>query len=170
MFYTSISKPNFRTNISPPHTLGPVPSTLANIRDGSWRPVAPHVTPELEDLVGRMLRADPSRRLSLASVASHKWMRGPMAEAVVRPEAGAGAGTGAMGVGGGGGSAAAAAGGGGAAAPPQTRPRPENSLERMLASLRMGKGGGGAGAGGAGGGVAGRGGGAGASARTRSPA
>ena len=49
-------------------------STLANIARGAYRPLPPHLSPPLRDLVAGLLQVDPARRLTLAAARRHPWL------------------------------------------------------------------------------------------------
>lgn len=51
-----------------------VKMTLRNIMDGRIAPITRNVSPQVEDLILRMLNPDPAKRLTLREVARHPWL------------------------------------------------------------------------------------------------
>ena len=54
--------------------------TLANVRDGKFRPLPPDVSPQCCDLIGAMLKKRVHKRISLSNIAKHVWMKMQMEE------------------------------------------------------------------------------------------
>ena len=90
---------------------GNVTATLRRVREGRVNPFPKGVNPAARDLVGRMIRVDPSRRARLEDVANHPWLREETEGEVEMGDAASGsAGHDPAGPGGGAGTAAAPAG------------------------------------------------------------
>ena len=70
---------------SPPHLPSPAAEnpacpqnaveTLRNIARGAYRPLPARLSPELRDLLQRMMCLDPRQRISLEGVAAHPWLQ-----------------------------------------------------------------------------------------------
>lgn len=65
--------------------------TLKNIARGTYRPLPAHLSPQLRDLLQRMLCQDPQQRISLEQVAAHPWLQAHGAAAAAPADSGAAA-------------------------------------------------------------------------------